>query len=264
MLPKKDKDLDQVRNWRPITVDNMFMRLYAKLWDKRLRQNISLDERQKGFVPVDGGFEDVKMLQQIIKQERKRRKERNIVFLDLANAFDAVSHNSIEKGLRRKRTPDQVRGTIMEMYENAKTRITVGGKVTKEIKINARVKQGSPLPPFLFNLIIDELLEKIQKLNVGISINNKFLCCMAVADGLVLITDERIHMQRLIECCKEFFDGKGLIANSGKCASLRVVPGPKKKFMKVITKHHQNWGDEEIAPITFEDLARYLGVNVKL
>ena len=36
---------------------------------------------------------------------------------------------------------------------------------------------------------------------------------------------------------------------------------PKKKLMKVITKHHRKWGDEEIPPINFEDLARYLGVE---
>lgn len=56
------------------------MRLYAKLWDKWLRQNITLDEREKGFVLVDGCFENVKVLQHVMKQQRKRRKEYNSVF----------------------------------------------------------------------------------------------------------------------------------------------------------------------------------------
>ena len=43
------------------------MRLYAKLWDKQLRRNITLDERQKDFVSVNGCFETVKTLQQVIK-----------------------------------------------------------------------------------------------------------------------------------------------------------------------------------------------------
>lgn len=64
------------------------MWLYAKLWDKRLMQNITLDERQKGFVLVDGCFENVKILQQVIKEQRKKRKEYKVVFLDLAKAFD--------------------------------------------------------------------------------------------------------------------------------------------------------------------------------
>lgn len=86
---------------------------------------------------------------------------------------------------------------------------------------------------------------------------------MAFADDLVLLAEERIHMQILLEHCKEFFDCKSLTANAGKCASSRVVPVPKKKSMKVITKHHRKWGDAEIPPITFEDLARHLGVDIQ-
>ena len=73
---------------------------------------------------------------------------------------------------------------------------------------------------------------------MGIMISNKLLCCMAFADDLLLITVERIHMQILKEQCNKFFDKKGLAANTGKCASLRVVAVPTKKSMKVITKEH--------------------------
>ena len=68
-------------------------------------------------------------------------------------------------------------------------------------------------------------------------------------------------MEILLENCKEFFDNKGLNTNAGKCTSLRVVPVPKNKLRKVITKHHRKWGDEEIPPINFKDLARYLGAD---
>ena len=61
----------------------------------------------------------------------------------------------------------------------------------------------------------------------------------ALADDLVLLTEHRIHMQILLEECKDFLDQKGLMANAGKCASLRVVPVAKKKSMKVITKVHR-------------------------
>lgn len=132
------------------------------------------------------------------------------------------------------------------------------------------MKQGCPLSPLLFNLTIDELLEEVRKLKVGIDINQKLLCCMAFAVDLVLITEERILMEILLEHCKKFFDEKGLSVNVGKCESLRVTPVPKKQSMKVMAKHHQQWGKETIPPITFEELVRYLKVdnqddgNVKL
>ena len=70
-------------------------------------------------------------------------------------------------------------------------------------------------------------------------------------------------MQILIEECNVFFNRKGRQANAGKCASLRVVPVPKKKSMKVITMDHRKWGDEKIPSITFNDLVKYLGVEIQ-
>ena len=146
------------------------------LWDKRIRQNVKLDERQKGFVPVDECFQNVKILQEVIKQQRKRRREYNLVFIDLAKAFDTVSHLSIEKGLRRKGIPEQVRPTVLEMYRHATTKVTVGGRTTRKIQINAGVKQGCPLAPLLFNLILDELLEKLKRTEIGVKIGNDIVC----------------------------------------------------------------------------------------
>ena len=209
----------------------------------RLRKSIILDERQKGFVPVDGCFENVKIIQQIVKQQTKNRKEYNLVFIDLAKAFDTVSHLSIEKGLKRKGIPEQVRETILAMYKDASTKLTVGGKTTRRININSGVKQGCPLSPLLFNLIIDELIEKLKETNIGIQLGESKVCCMAFADDLVVITEERIHMQILIEQSKEFFDTKRLQANARKCASLSVLPAGK-KTLKIVTSVHRTWEEK--------------------
>ena len=56
LLPKKDDHREEVGSWRPVTVGNLLMRLYAKLLDKRLQFKIKLHERQKGFIPVEGCF----------------------------------------------------------------------------------------------------------------------------------------------------------------------------------------------------------------
>ena len=70
-------------------------------------------------------------------------------------------------------------------------------------------------------------------------------------------------MQILLETCETFFDNKGLQANAGKCASLRCVPAGKKRTLKVVTEKHRQWGSEDIPSITFEDLVKYLGVEIR-
>ena len=173
---------------------------------------------------MDDCFEIVKTLQQVIKQYRKRRKEINIVLLDLTKAFDTISHKSIRKGLTRKGVPAHVIGTIEEMYTNTNTKISLGSKTTWKIKINSGGKQGCLLSPLLFNLVIDELIEKLKSKNIGVRINGTLLSVMAFVDDLVIITEENINMKILMEECKEFFDMKGLAVNADKCASLRVLP----------------------------------------
>ena len=148
------------------------------------------------------------------------------------------------------------------MYGKATTAVSVGGKTTRKVRINAGVKQGCLLSPLLFNLIIDELIEDLKKIKVGIEIGGERICCMAFADDF-LISEERIHMQMLLEESKRFLDQKGLRANPKKCASLRVVPAGKKKTIEVMTTIHRRWGNEEIPSITFQDLVKYLGVELQ-
>ena len=54
LLPKSIKGREQVGNWRPITIGNLPMRMYGRVWNKRLRKEINTNGRQKGFVPVHG------------------------------------------------------------------------------------------------------------------------------------------------------------------------------------------------------------------
>ena len=99
LLPKSINEREQVGNWKPITIGNLLMRMHGKIWDKRLRQDITTSERQKGFVPVDGCFQNVSILKSIINSQRKKKKPYQIVFLDLTKAFGTVTQDSIRKAL---------------------------------------------------------------------------------------------------------------------------------------------------------------------
>ena len=106
--------------------------MYAKVWDARLTLNIKLDERQKAFIPVDGCYENVKLLKTVMKRAKKARQEINLIFLDLAKAFDTVQHESIMKALQRKGVPGGVVDLVRDMYTNSTTVITTPEGENKE------------------------------------------------------------------------------------------------------------------------------------
>ena len=87
ILLHKGGEKRAVGNWRQITIGNILHRIYTKVWDTSLRNNIQLNERQKAFIPVEVTFENVAILQHAIQSRRNSKKELNLVFLDLAKAF---------------------------------------------------------------------------------------------------------------------------------------------------------------------------------
>jgi mannose-6-phosphate isomerase-like protein (cupin superfamily) len=56
---------------------------------------IPLNARQKGFRPIDGCAENVWMVQHIIERSKRERRPTYMVFMDVAKAFDSVSHQTL-------------------------------------------------------------------------------------------------------------------------------------------------------------------------
>ena len=261
LLHKKGNRLD-VGNYRPLTIGTILLRLYAKIWDRRVRAMVELSGRQKAFVPVDGSFQNVHILRTVIKNSRKSRRELNMVFLDLAKAFDTVTHDSIRKALIRKGVPTTVVEHIMSMYSGASTTFKTMQGDTRGISILSGVKQGCPLSPLLFNLILDELIERLESLDCGVSVRGNRFGVMAFADDLVLLSSSKGGMDLFLRTCKTFFEEKSLKVNAGKCGSMWLLPVKGKKSMKVVTEDHRYWGDQVIPNLTHTDLTKYLGIDI--
>ena len=238
----------------------MVMRIYGRIWDKKICKEVKLNKIQKGFVPGDGCFENVGILKRIIASQRSKRRAYQIVFLlDLAKAFNTVNHESIRQVLMRKEVPTKIISGILVMYRGASNVIRVGGKFTRRININTRVKQGSPLSPLLFNVIMDKLIERIEQKNVGIKVRNEIKGVMAFTDDLVLLAEDPGDMTILLKYSEDFFDEKGLLVNSTKCVSFKVLPV---KGKTVVTDMHQHWKGEPMPMIDFEKLEKYLGPHI--
>ena len=183
------------------------------------------------------------------------------MFLDLAKAFNTISHKSIEKGLLRKGVPTEVVEGILEMYESISTVISVKGKI-RRVAINSGVKQGCPLSPLSLNIVMDELIEKLKKRKIQIEINGALIAVVVFPDDLVLVMEGASHMTITLYECEIYFKQKELPINSGKCGSMRVVPVKGKKSMKVVTKCHRKWNNHPIQTIDFNRLSKYLGVYI--
>ena len=68
-------------------------------------------------------------------------------------------------------------------------------------------------------------------------------------------------MQVLLDRATRFFDDHGLKVNAQKCQSLLAEAVSGKHNHKVSTNHHHWWKGEPLPSLTFDSLAKYLGVE---
>ncbi|KAK9685589.1 Reverse transcriptase (RNA-dependent DNA polymerase), partial [Popillia japonica] len=160
LLHKGGNPLD-VDNWRPITISSILLRLFNRLLGSRLSR-LPLNPLQRGFRRVDGVLLNTLTLEAIIRKRRAQRRPVAAVALDLRKAFDTVSHHSIQRALRRFGVDDRIIRLIGEQYREAYTKVAGATTTTAPLGLTRGAKQGDPLSPILFNMVLDELVTKLD------------------------------------------------------------------------------------------------------
>ena len=147
-------------------------------------------------------------------------------FLDMAKAFDSVSHEAIAVCLGR--APRTYVENVKALYEGVNTRLKVGSEESRNLLIMRGVRQGDPLSHLLFNCVIDELC-KVLCGEIGVVIGKSRVNNLAFADDLVILSETRSGLVKqfdlLLNKCSDF----GLSLNHKKCATLSIIVDGKRK-----------------------------------
>jgi exonuclease III len=184
-IPKGGDTLD-IKNRRPITLLTADYKILSKILADRLKPRLDnlIDLNQVGFIPNRLGFDNIIILDHLIR-------ENNIILnIDIEKAFDSVSHDTIEIILQHLEFPEKFISLIMNLLRNAKAEINVNGKFSPQIKIGKGTRQGDPISPIIFNLVI-ELLQKIAHGLEGLDppcINNTKIPILMFADDTAIIS----------------------------------------------------------------------------
>ncbi|KAL1241416.1 Retrovirus-related Pol polyprotein from type-1 retrotransposable element [Trichinella spiralis] len=102
LIPKLDNPRPDAEEFRSMTVGScVYLPAVQQDCNGRLSEVTPLNPHQKVFrLGTDGAFDNITTLTTIIREAHKSGKEFNIVSVDLAKAFDTVSHSSIDRALR--------------------------------------------------------------------------------------------------------------------------------------------------------------------
>ena len=220
LIPKQGKDTRNIENYRPITIGSILSRIYWGIIDNRLRERTTFSPRQKGFVNEAGCFNNVHILNEILRAA-KLNSGITVIQLDISKAFDTVPHKAIPPALKRLGVPAEIISSISASYEHITTNICHKGSKA-EINLQRGVKQGDPLSPYIFNAIMDPLIEQLETLQ-GYHIDaSNTISTLAFADDILLLADNRDKAHKLLHHTETYLKQLGMQIAPTKCTSFEI------------------------------------------
>ena len=178
ILYQEKGDTDDLKNYRPISLINVDLKILTKALTNRLKKVLpSLIHFTQ--TAADGRKIDntIHMLRDFIQLANNENLDSAFIFLDEEKAFDRVNHEFLYKTMKAFGIGPAFIHWIRQIYSNATTRVKVTGFLSENIPLRRGVRQGCALSPLLYVLIIEILDSRfkiqdylIQQKNVYIKV----------------------------------------------------------------------------------------------
>ena len=102
------------------------------------------------------------LLREMIEKYQSRRRELHMVFIDLEKAYDQDTKRCTLKSLENKGVGVAYIKAIQDICDGILTKDRIPGGETKDFPIRIDLHQGSSLSPYLFNLVVNVLIESVK------------------------------------------------------------------------------------------------------
>jgi hypothetical protein len=218
LLKKPHLDPRVSSNYRAIANSPSVSKIIEILFANRLKPFLHTSDFQFGFKSGSDTNTATTVLRSIISLYNECDTPVYCSFLDAFGAFDNAEQSAISKCLIRRDVPLTYVDFISEWYRKQQSCVRWNGSVSQLFNVQRGVRQGGILSPGLFNLVIDEIIEFVNKYPYGVMIDGYRVNIIAYADDIVLISTSLSSLQRLVDLCVAKALEAGLRFNPDKCA----------------------------------------------
>ena len=116
-----------------------------------------------------------------------KNKNHMIISIDAEKAFDKVQHPFMINTLQKVDIERTYLNIIKAIYDKPTANITLNGEKLKAFPLRSGIRQGCPLSPLLFNIVLEILVTGIreEKEIKGIQIGKKVVKLSLFADDMI-------------------------------------------------------------------------------
>lgn len=211
---KESKSL--TKNYRPVAQTSAIGRLAEKLFSIHILNHLSsknlISANQHGFLPRrSSSTQLLEALNDWITM-RGSRKTVNIIYTDLAKAFDKVSHSKLLEVIKSYGISGNILSWLQNFLTNRTQSVVINNYRSNPLLITSGVPQGSVIGPLLFLLYIDDI-------NTACTTGSKV--CLFADDAKIYSTDPA-DLQISLDHISLFFTKRQLELAPQKCKFLQI------------------------------------------
>lgn len=189
LIPKPQKDILILDNWRPITLLNNDYKIFALCLANKLKTVLHdvIEESQNGFMTGRYIIDNIRLILDLLDYSDFISEDSFILFLHFQKAFDSVEHNFLFKTLDLFDFGEHFKRSVRTLYSAANSSIKLPHGTTCRFNVERGIRQGCPLSAFLFLLPMQILAYFIKNSCLkGITIAGREIRLSQLADDTTL------------------------------------------------------------------------------
>ena len=229
----KEKDAVGIGNFRPISLLNIEGKIYFGVIARRLTQflmgNNYIDTSiQKAGIPgFPGCLEHCQMIWRAIREAKLNRKDLQVIWLDLANAYGSVPHDLIYKALDFFYVPEAVKGILAKYFGSVKMRFTTQKYTTNWQDLEIGIMMGCVISPLLFVMCMELILRGARDTAPGEQLENGVTLppLKAFMDDITSLIRGTHDTQEMLKRLQELITRSRMKAKPPKSRSLSIIHG---------------------------------------
>ncbi|GKE31453.1 RNA-directed DNA polymerase, eukaryota, reverse transcriptase zinc-binding domain protein, partial [Tanacetum coccineum] len=232
----KTPDVNMVKDFRPISLIGSMFKIIAKILANRL----------------------VFVLGDLVNECRSKKKQSLVFKVDFEKAFDSVRWDYLDDILRRFGFGKKWCSWIQSFLRSSRGLVIVNGSPAEEFQFHKGLKQGDPLSPFLFILVMESLHISFQRVvDAGMF---KVIMLSPSLISLIFYADDAIFMGQWNE------SNLDTIVHVLECfhhdSSLRINMSKSKLMGIYVEAEKVSQAAKKIGCVTFKTPFTYLGSKV--